>query len=61
MPFTLVSRRIAALLAFVSALVLSTVVVVESQTAPAVTRPVIAEQVSPFDQISPAARDGHAG
>ncbi len=61
MPFSLVSRRIAALLAFVSALVLSAFAIVESQTAPAVTRPVIAEQVSPFEQISAVARDGHAG
>jgi dienelactone hydrolase len=61
MRFSLTSRRIAALLVFVSALVLPAVVIVESQTASAVTRPVITEQVSPVEQISPVARDGYAG
>jgi hypothetical protein len=56
-----VSRRIFGLLAFAFALVVTTVVQVQSQTAPAVTRPVIAEQVSPVEQISPVARDGYAG
>jgi dienelactone hydrolase len=56
-----VSRRIVALLAFATALVVTTVVPVQSQTAPAVTRPVITEQVSPVEQIAPVARDGYAG
>jgi dipeptidyl aminopeptidase/acylaminoacyl peptidase len=61
MHFGLLSRRITALLASVSAVVLTTVVLAQSQTAPAVTRPVIAEQVSPVERISPVARDGYAG
>jgi dienelactone hydrolase len=61
MPFFRLSRRSAALPLLVVSLVLASTFIVQSQTPSEVMRPVIAEQVSPFEQIAPAASDGHAG
>lgn len=61
MRFPLLSGCIAARLGFASVLAVTAVIGAQAPTAPAVTRPVIAEQVSPVEQISPVARDGHAG
>ena len=61
MHFFSLSRRSAAVPVFVSCLALTAAVIAQSPTPPAVTRPVITEQVSPVEQIAPVARDGYAG